>query len=694
MNQRINFILAELSDIFKKVTIKDLSEQFGISQRTVRNDLNSINDMLNEYGLSPTYLEKGGVIIREEDFIQIIEYISEKDFYEYKLSKGERIQVASALIINSTEYITLSSIADSLFVSRATIVNDLPGIKSFLKIGNLEVISQPNKGLRIDGKESDKRRYLMKLASVDPDLEEQDMVAKNIKVQSGNKIILQKILTEQEHSHKSFLTDSSFQNILLYLDIMTDRNKRGEYIEVRHKKDNSKYTMAQDIIKYVSQYCQISSTEDEVQFLSEILQKAKYIKQKLYNRDAVKVQMIARRFIENICEELSINLNDDYDFFENLSNHLESIFTSEPPNLPDNLVVKRVIEENPSVAKAVDKMVPFLRQYMVRDIQENEIGYIAIHICAAIERKKNKEISFHVIVSCNGGIGTSRLLLEKLKKHFNFQIVDVVSAHEAKNLDKNAADFIITTVPLKGCKLDYVTVSPMLNDEDYIRVGNKIDTLRNSRNLPSRIETKEVTAKGMMEKIMPVIYEQVPEQANIIEKKLKKVVREYFKQNGDTDSDIFAPSLHHLLPPSHIEVGVKCKDWEDAVIKSAKKLLDFGYIEKRYISSMIENIKENGPYIVISPGFAIPHEGLDRGSVKVGMNLIILEEPVNFGEGDFDPVEFVCCMSTVDHKTHLKALFNLVNILKTEDFKERLRACSSSEEAAMVIQEYEYEVCD
>ncbi len=43
------------------------------------------------------------------------------------------------------------------------------------------------------------------------------------------------------------------------------------------------------------------------------------------------IQMITRQYISGISAELGINLNVDYDFFENLSNHLESIFSV---NLP------------------------------------------------------------------------------------------------------------------------------------------------------------------------------------------------------------------------------------------------------------------------------------------------------------------------------------------------------------------------
>ena len=92
--------------------------------------------------------------------------------------------------------------------------------------------------------------------------------------------MLQKIVTEQEHIHKCFLTDDSFQKVLLYLEIMINRNQQGEYIEVRRKNVSSKHPMAQDILKLISQYCHIHTTEDEVQFLSELLSMARYTRRK------------------------------------------------------------------------------------------------------------------------------------------------------------------------------------------------------------------------------------------------------------------------------------------------------------------------------------------------------------------------------------------------------------------------------
>ena len=55
-------------------------------------------------------------------------------------------------------------------------------------------------------------------------------------------------------------------------------------------------------------------------------------------------------------------------------------------------------------------------------------------------------------------------------------------------------------------------------------------------------------------------------------------------------------------------------------------------------------------------------------------------------------MEFVRCLSAVEHKTHLKAFFNLVNMLQNDEFKKLLRECETPAEAASVIERYEYAI--
>jgi len=143
-----------------------------------------------------------------------------------------------------------------------------------------------------------------------------------------------------------------------------------------------------------------------------MLENVRYLKQKeVGDNNTIKVQFLTRQLIEAISEELEIDLSGDYDFYENLSNHLFSMFRDKVSYLPHNDSFKTIIEHNPGVLEAVKKHAGMFHPYIKRESQEIELIYIAIHICAAIERKKNRDIVFHVILACNGGIEGVKFLV-------------------------------------------------------------------------------------------------------------------------------------------------------------------------------------------------------------------------------------------------------------------------------------------
>ena len=72
MNTRIVSIIQTLAEREKEVTIRDLAGQHSCSERTIRNDLNSISDLLRENGLAELTLKSGGRILRDEDFGKIL----------------------------------------------------------------------------------------------------------------------------------------------------------------------------------------------------------------------------------------------------------------------------------------------------------------------------------------------------------------------------------------------------------------------------------------------------------------------------------------------------------------------------------------------------------------------------------------------------------------------------------------------
>lgn len=105
MNKRTVSMIHELCDS-KENSLEKLAEKFQVSQRTIRNDLNLINDLLKENSLGAVELMKGGIIQILGDFEKIKSLLSGDDFYEYKLSKEERKKLASAMLVNAAGFLT------------------------------------------------------------------------------------------------------------------------------------------------------------------------------------------------------------------------------------------------------------------------------------------------------------------------------------------------------------------------------------------------------------------------------------------------------------------------------------------------------------------------------------------------------------------------------------------------------------
>ena len=695
MNKRTKNIVGELIRADKAMTISDLAKYFHVSERTIRNDLNSINDWLGQNGLSRIALGSNGRIDYKPEREEVQKFVLENDFYSYKLSKEERKLLMATILISSSEYTTLAGIADTLFVSRVTVINDLDDVKKFISQENLQVISHSNKGLRVEGTESRKRRMLLLMNHSQREYGQLDFAGSTLNQLMGiggeEQGVVQKIINEQEHANKSFLTDDSFQELTLYLCLLLKRVRQGELVESQRVSHNLRYPMAAGLLKYLCQYCKIAVTEDEVLCLSTMLAGLKYLKKDDFNGDIVKTQLITRQFIEAVSRTLELDFNNDFDFYENLSNHLQSIFESSDITFKENPVLRQILEKNKQIEYGVDKNKEIVERYIRRPLSSAELTYIAIHICAAIERKKNKEVAFHVILVCHGGIGTSQLLRERLKKHFNFQIVDVMSAHEVKRIRKGQADMVISTVRLTGCEIDSVVVTLSLDDADYLKVGRLIDDIRSRKNLPPRLEKREITARGLLNRIKPVIRECKDQDMEFLLDKVEEEVNRYFCTEEDSTT-LFSPMLHHLLTEDRIELEAECGEWREAVRLSAGRLVQEGIIEERYVGAMIRNIEENGPYVVISPEFAMPHDASDAGTIKVGMNLIRLKEPVMFGDEEAEPVRFVCCLSAVDHDRHLKAFFHLVNLLQNPKFKNMLESAHTPAEMADGIRKFEYDL--
>ena len=692
MNKRSRVILSTLiqkKEYGQAAYMKELAEQFKVSTRTIRNDLEQINEFLNKNKLSGVSLGKQGVIETGKDMERARQYLFQDDFYSYKLEKHERKMFMATLLICERDYRTLSNLADCMYVSRSTVVQDLDGLKAFFKKHKLYVVSHSNKGLILEGEEKNKRLLLLSMIKSNESVYREAPVFERLirslkeecRVDMEDLKTMEKVINLAEHFSGRFLTDTSFTNLKYFLVLSLYRMRLKKYAEQDSKK-NSKYEMAGYILKQLSDFAGIEVMEEEIKFLGRILNEMRYIKKTTSNQEIVKMQVITRTFIEHVSIDIDLNLQGDYIFYENLINHLESMFSSAIQDNTVNSVVTEVLERYPKIQEAVQNNVSVLEEYIGRKLNEVEISYIVVHICAAMERNKNSTERYSVILVCNGGIGTSQLLLARLKKYFNFDVADIIPAHDLKNADINEADVILSTVAL-DTDMEYIQVDPLLNDEDCINVGKKLSRLKGSHKAISRPKVKEKPEAVHMKRIKEILAADTPPEQMVFQ--IEEVVNEFCHK------EVSMPLLA-MLPSEAVRLNVSCESWQEAVRQSAQYLLRNGCIEERYISSMIENVEKNGPYILVAPGFALPHEALNAGAKKVGMSLIRLAEPVVFGKPEFDPVEWVCCLSAINKETHLKAMFHLGNLFHNQKFRDEIRDAGSGEEVYNAVKRYEYEM--
>lgn len=692
MNKRSREILSQLitkTEYSQTISIQDLAEMFKVSSRTIRYDIEQINDYLKENHLQPLNLGKQGVINTQADITKARESLSEEGFYFFKLSREERVCFSAVMMICSDDYITLSEIADQLFVSRSTIIQDLEHIKSFFRERHLYVLSHSNKGLLLEGREIDKRNLLIDMIQSENSIFKAEPIfqhltqclSKNLKIDLEDISMIEKIINEAEHIYGRFLTDQSFVQLRNYFQLSLYRLRKAHYVEYGDDK-NSKWDMAKGMIDQIQQFIVKEIPDTEIYYVASVLNRMKYIKKTTSNKEIVKMQVITRNFIEKISKDIHRNLQGDYIFYENLINHLESTFSTLGDRFAINSVVDEILQRYPEVKQATERNVYVFEEYVGRKLSEEEIAYIVVHICAAIERNKNETVRYSVVLVCNGGIGTSQLLLARLEKFFHLDVIDIIPAHDIENMNMDDVDAVISTISLEGKGIEYIQVDPLLTDEDCIRVGEKLSKIHPKVSEKETISEENQDSLKSLETIKDILEE---DEEEIAIGKIKSVIESFFQKKEET-------TLSDLLPAQAIQIGVECSDWKGAIEASAKYLLKNGAINENYIKAMIKNVMENGPYIVVAPGFALPHETLNAGASKVGMSLIRLKTPVPFGKKEMDPIEWVCCLSAINKETHLKAMFQLVNLFYNQSFRKQIKECKTGEEIYKIIEQFEYEM--
>ncbi len=124
--------------------------------------------------------------------------------------------------------------------------------------------------------------------------------------------------------------------------------------------------------------------------------------------------------------------------------------------------------------------------------------------------------------------------------------------------------------------------------------------------------------------------------------------------------------LTDYLTPNRIRPRVAVESWEEALRAAGGLLVDAGTCAPRHVDAMIDAVRDLGPYMVLA------HARPEDGVLDVGMSLVTLDPPVDFG--------------AVDREKHLGMLQELARFLDDSTRCRELVEATSVEEILALIE--------
>lgn len=643
----------------KSMEVKKLITTYRISLKTLRTDVNEINDFLLEAKMSPTKLnEKEKLILLEKDIMKIQDRLNHMDTYSYKMSREERQIYIIAELLMSQDYITMQNLAKKLNVSRNTILNDFETVKDYCLAFNVNVLMKSSKGIKIECDQKDRNNLLMQIFhDLEDDYMEKSFFHQLIQRKLGMKIPLEMIkedLREYMEQQHMLVSDRVFSYVSIYLFVILNRkiNKKRRTVEKL-----TGDTASDNLLNWFADKYEVRINKNDVKDFG------RYMKQHDFNISSeqkeindVELYGIIVYFLQMVGEDIECSLQSNTVLIESLLEHIRTLknwedYDFEMP-LSDELPIPKEILE-----KTIEKNSIILERYLGYPLTKEMKESIMIHICAAFVRNLEYLNLLEVLIVCPGSMATGKYLEAQVKNYFDFRVAAVIPSIDVEEfLKSNKIDFVISTVNVRSESVPCVKVQAQLTMND-------INAIQNIAFLLGRKENKSENESRYVEQnfldVMKTFLEKL--DASKRDEFFDEVYSLMETKIQSTGKSILA----QMLDPSKIMIKQEKITWEQGILQAADILEKKGCVGSDYGKKAVENVKEYGDYIIISKGIALAHAGKKEAHVyKDGLSLVMCPEGIEFTEGNI--VYLVFCFAVAEEKDYLKLFQEIIALGKTQ----------------------------
>lgn len=509
LTRRMAEIIKILSSTNEFITSEKLALQLEVTSRTIREDIKTINHKIKEFKTEIVSKKSKGykITAESENQLKTLLYKVESENLMVEdnsvtVTPEDRVRFMIKRLLYSNESIKIESFMDELYVSDSTIKNDLKKIKQVLNSYNIKVVKD-NQGIRAKGNEVNKRfcisDYFIHSEEFDYPLilKLVNSFGHHFSNEDINKI--KKIILDELTENNIEVMDDTLNKIAIHILIAIGRIKSGQHIRsvsnMESLKAENEYRIAKKINESIEMLYNIKNPEQEIEYVTLHLVGNRLGRKGKIALPNLKLFLGAEIFqlSMDIMEQTKIGLkglhiDEDEELIYSLGLHLKQLVTRLTFNMNirnpmiDEIKIKYPLafETGVIAAHCVEKTTGF-------QVNQNEIGFLALHLGAAIERQRRKSISKKKIaLVCASGMATSELLLTKLSNVLDnsYNLIGAYALHQLDELLKQKPDLVLTTVPIeRHLEIPVVHMPSILDDKDIITIQNSLKKVHDKKKM-------------------------------------------------------------------------------------------------------------------------------------------------------------------------------------------------------------------
>lgn len=481
LNKRQMHIIDILNDSGRWLTGKEIANVLNVTDRTIRSDIESINEYYDctlieanrrlGYHIDETLLSKQDIETKE-----IIPQTSHE----------RCIWLIHELLFKSKE-VNLIQVQDRVFVSGYSIDNDLKKMRKMISdYPSLKIIRSKNH-VRLTGDEREKRQLYKQLLTEETQGNFMNLNSIANLWSQFDLLEIKDIFEDVCEKNDYHVRDAAFPMIMIHAGIAIERIINQSYIQTgqfdEKLKESQEYQISLAFFKRISQSMNVEIVEEEVSLFALILL-GKSSQDYRQSKD-IPVENLVNCVIAKMKDVFDIDFSKDWDLRVGLSTHIQSLIERQRNDIDvTNMYLKEIKRKYPLVFEMAIHSGEVISEYTGKQISENELAFLALHLGAAYERENAKE-RYRVIAIIPHNQMLSKPCVDKLNLRFEdrMEIIKTFGFFEEKQVQNYQPDLIITTVPLKHqLEIPTVQISLFVNYEDESKVFQALNALDRNKN--------------------------------------------------------------------------------------------------------------------------------------------------------------------------------------------------------------------